>query len=133
MDRSSARRHLILAESFSEAGRLVDAIPEFQAAIQLDSTSEAACLGLATAYWRQRQFPDALPLLKRVLAASPRDPEANAMLADILEHDGDQDAAGMHARMARPATPTFFRPAWFWDAFTWREDNLSPPLRNCAR
>ena len=105
LDPSSARRHLILAESFSEAGRLVDAIPEFQAAIQLDSTSEAACLGLATAYWRQRQFPDALPLLKRVLAASPRDPEANAMLADILEHDGDQDAAGMHARMALAGNP----------------------------
>lgn len=27
------------------------------------------------------------------------------MLADILEHDGDQDAAGMHARMALAGNP----------------------------
>ena len=105
LDPGSARHHLILAESFSEAGRLVDAIPEFEAAIKLDSKSEAACLGLATAYWRQRQFPNAVPLLKRVLASSPKDPEANAMLADILEHDGDRDAASRHARMALAGNP----------------------------
>jgi tetratricopeptide (TPR) repeat protein len=105
LDPGSARHHLILAESFSEAGRLVDAIPEFETAIKLDSKSEAACLGLATAYWRQRQFPNALPLLKRVLASSPKDPEANAMLADILEHDGDRDAASRHARVALAGNP----------------------------
>jgi len=109
LDPSSARSHLILAESFAEAGRLVDAIPEFESAIQLDAKSDAACLGLATAYWRQRQFPQALPLLKRFLASSPGDPEANAMLADILEHDGDGDAALRHARVALAGNPNLFQ------------------------
>ena len=106
----SSRQHLILAESLSEAGRLVDSIPEFQAAMKLDPGSQAACLGLATAFWRQRQFPDALPLLQRVLASAPKDPEANAMLADILEHDGDREAATRHARIALAGNPDLFQP-----------------------
>jgi tetratricopeptide (TPR) repeat protein len=105
LDPTSARPHLILAESFSEAGRLVDAIPEFEAAIKQDSKLDAAYLGLATAYWRQGQFQDALPPLKRVLASSPRDPEANAMLADILEHDGQDTAAKQHAGIALAGNP----------------------------
>jgi tetratricopeptide (TPR) repeat protein len=105
LDPTSARPHLILAESFSEAGRLVDAIPEFEAAIKQDSNLDAAYLGLATAYWRQGQFQDSLPLLKRVLASSPQDPEANAMLADILEHDGQGAAAKQHAGIALAGNP----------------------------
>ncbi len=105
LDPTSARAHLILAESFSEAGRLVDAIPEFEAAIKQDSKLDAAYLGLATAYWRQGQFQDALPLLKRILASSPQDPEANAMLADILEHDGQSAAAKQHAGIALAGNP----------------------------
>ena len=105
LDPTSARPHLILAESFSEAGRLVDAIPEFEAAIKQDSKLDAAYLGLATAYWRQGQFQDSLPLLKRVLASSPQDPEANAMLADILEHDGQGAAAKQHAGIALAGNP----------------------------
>ena len=105
LDPTSARAHLILAESFSEAGRLVDAIPEFEAAIKQDSKLDAAYLGLATAYWRQGQFQDALPLLKRTLASSPQDPEANAMLADILEHDGQSAAAKQHAGIALADNP----------------------------
>lgn len=106
----SARQHLILAESLSEAGRLVDSIPEFEAAMKLDPGSQAACLGLATAFWRQRQFADAQPLLQRVLTSAPQDPEANAMLADILEHDGDRESAVRHARIALAGNPDLFQP-----------------------
>lgn len=105
LDPTSARPHLILAESLSEAGRLVDAITEFEAAIRQDPKLDAAYLGLATAYWRRAQFQDALPLLKHVLASSPRDPEANAMLADILEHDGKSAAARQHATVALAGNP----------------------------
>jgi tetratricopeptide (TPR) repeat protein len=105
LDPTSARPHLILAEAFAEARRLVDAIPEFEAAIKQDSKLDAAYLGLATAYWRLGQFQDALPPLKRVLASSPQDPEANAMLADILEHDGQDTAAKQHAGIALAGNP----------------------------
>ena len=43
--------------------------------------------------------------VKAVLASSPKDPEANAMLADILEHDGERAAARQHARMALAGNP----------------------------
>ncbi len=105
LDPKSARTHLILAESFSEARRLVDAVPEFEAAIKQDPKLDAAYLGLATAYWRQGQFQDALPLLKRIVASSPKDPEANAMLADILEHDGQNAVAKQHAGIALGGNP----------------------------
>jgi O-antigen biosynthesis protein len=109
LDPGSARSHLILAESYSEARRFLDAIPEYETAIKLDSQSDAACLGLATAYWKQREFTNAVPLLKRVLAASPKDPEANAILADIQEHDGDREAAARHARVALAGNPDLFQ------------------------
>ena len=109
LDSSSVRSHLILAESLAESGNLADAIPQYQAAMKLDANSEAASLGLATAYWKQRQFADARPLLKRVLVKLPNDPEANAIMADILEHDGDPVAAARHARVALAGNPNLLQ------------------------
>lgn len=110
LDPSSPRPHLILAESFAESGDLVRAIPEYQAALHLDPLLAPARLGLATTFWRQRQFDDALPLLRDYLASAPRDPEANAMLADILEQSGDSASALTHARLALAGNPSLIQP-----------------------
>ena len=105
LDPDSARTHLLMAESLSDAGKLVEAVPEYQAAMKLDPALDAAYLGLASEYWKQRQFDQALPLLKHVLAKSPNDPEANAMMADILEHNGDLKNAGVCAQTALKGNP----------------------------
>jgi tetratricopeptide (TPR) repeat protein len=102
---NSARPHLIMAESLADGGKLVEAVPEYQAAIQLDPKLDAGYLGLATAYWKQRQFDDALPPLQRVLEKSPKDAEANGVLADILQHNGDNAGARKHAQVALAANP----------------------------
>ncbi len=109
LDPASPRPHLILAESLAESGNLVEAIAEYQAALKLDPHLAAARLGLGTAYWRQRQFDDALPLLREYLASAPRDPEANAMLADILEQNGDPAAAFPLARLALAGNPSLIQ------------------------
>ncbi len=105
LDPNSARIHLIMAESFSDAGKLVEAVPEYQTAIKLDPRLEAAYLGLASQYWKQREFDQALPLLKHVLSKSPKDPEANGMMADILQHSGDDTNAKRYAEMALAGNP----------------------------
>jgi tetratricopeptide (TPR) repeat protein len=105
LDPNSARSHLIMAESLSDAGKLTDAVPEYQAAIKLDPRMDAAYLGLATTYWKQRQFDDAFPPLKHVLASSPKDPEANGIMADILEHNGEYERARQYAQTALAGNP----------------------------
>jgi predicted Zn-dependent protease len=105
LEPNSARSHLILAESLADSGKLPDAIREYQTSIKLAPKLEGAYLGLASLYWKQRQFDEARPLLTRILTKSPADPEANGMMADILEHDGKQADAERHAKAALTGDP----------------------------
>ncbi len=105
LDPNSAHTHLLMAESLSDAGKLVEAVSEYNAAIKLDPEMDAAYLGLASEYWKQHQFEEALPLLKHLLVKSPKDPEANAMMADILEHNGDMRSAQRYAETALAGNP----------------------------
>jgi tetratricopeptide (TPR) repeat protein len=78
LDPNSARIHLIMAEAMSDSGKLAEASAEYRTAMKLDPHLEAAYLGLASQYWKRRQFDDALPLLKHVRAGfrPPWSPEA---------------------------------------------------------
>jgi tetratricopeptide (TPR) repeat protein len=105
LDPNSARTHLLMAESLSDGGKMVEAVPEYQAAMKLDPALDAAYIGLASEYWKQRQFDQALPLLKHVLERSPKDPEANAMMADISEHNNDAKSAQRYAETALAGNP----------------------------
>jgi tetratricopeptide (TPR) repeat protein len=105
LDPASPRAHLILAESLRDEGNLTEAVREYQTVIKLDRSMEAAYLGLATTYWKNRQFDEALPLLQHVLAQSPADPEANGIMADILEHEGQYDRAKRCAEIALRGNP----------------------------
>jgi tetratricopeptide (TPR) repeat protein len=105
LDPASARTHLLMAESLADAGKPVEAVSEFNAAIKLDPQLDAAYLGLATHYWKQHEFNQALALLKQLLRKSPADPEINAIMADILEHNGDAVGAQQHAEIALAGNP----------------------------
>ncbi len=105
LDPSSARAHLILAESMRDAGDFLKSLEEYQKTIKLDPQMEAAYLGLATGYWKMREFEEALPRLKHVLANSPDDPEANGIMADILEQSGDHANAKHYAEAALRGNP----------------------------
>jgi Tfp pilus assembly protein PilF len=105
LDPNSAHTHLLMAESLSDAGKLVDAVKEYQTALKLDPNLDAAYLGLATGYWKQGEFDRALPLLKRVLEKSSKDAEAASMMADILQHNGDLPSAEHYAEIALAGNP----------------------------
>ena len=64
LDPNSARTHLLMAESLSDAGKLADAVREYQTALRLDPNLDAAYLGLATGYWKEREFEQALPFIE---------------------------------------------------------------------
>ncbi len=105
LDPASARAHLLMAESLASSGKFTEAVPEYQTAIKLNANLYAAYLGLASGYWKERQFDQALPLLKQVLDNNPKDAEANGMLADILQHNGNDAEARRHADLALAANP----------------------------
>jgi tetratricopeptide (TPR) repeat protein len=105
LDPNSAHTHLLMAESMADAGKPAEAIPEYQVAMKLDPALDGAYLGLASEYWKQHQFDQALPLLKHVLLKSPNDPEANGMMADIIEHNGDYGTAQRYAQTALRGNP----------------------------
>jgi predicted Zn-dependent protease len=105
LEPNSARTHMLMAESLADSGKLVEAVAEYNRVLKLDPRLDAAYLGLASTYWKQRQFDQALPLLKRVLQKSPNDAEANGMMADILEHNGDHVGAQHCAEIALANNP----------------------------
>jgi tetratricopeptide (TPR) repeat protein len=105
LEPTSARTHLIMGEALADEGKLAEATREYEAAMKLDPALDAAYLGLASAYWKQRQFDEALRLLQHVLAKSPKDPEANGIMADIAEHNGDNSAAEQYANLALAGNP----------------------------
>ena len=91
LDPQSARVHLILGESLRDSGKLVEAIPEYEAAIRLEPRMEAGYLGLATTYWKQGEWEEAMPPLRRALELFPRDAEAHAIMADLLFRQNDRE------------------------------------------
>lgn len=105
LDPGSARTHLVMAESLADSGKFTEAIAEYQTALTLDPQMQAASLGLASQYWKRRQFDQAVPLLQQVLRKTPEDPEANGMMADIEQHAGKDADAKRYAETALKGNP----------------------------
>ena len=105
LEPNGARTHLVMAEALADEGKFAESVAEYEATIKLDPESDAAYLGLASEYWKQRQFDQAIPLLQHLLTDSPKDPEANGIMADISEHNGDNSAAKRYAAVALAGNP----------------------------
>jgi tetratricopeptide (TPR) repeat protein len=108
LDPQSERVHLIRGESLRDAGHLQDAIQEYQMAIRLHPGSAAAYLGLATTYWKTGEMGNVSAPLLRALELSPRDPEGNGIMADLLVRQGDLVGATRCAKVALEGNPGLF-------------------------
>jgi tetratricopeptide (TPR) repeat protein len=106
---NSANTHLLMAESLADQNKAAESIAEYNAALRLDPGMDAARSGLATQSWKNRQFDEAKPLLQEVLRKNPKDPEANAMMADILERSEDTEAALRFAQTALAGNPNLIQ------------------------
>jgi tetratricopeptide (TPR) repeat protein len=105
LDPNSERVHLILGESFRDAGKLAESAEEYTRAIQIRPDSAAAHLGLATTYWKSGENETVLAPLRRALELAPNDPEANGIMADLLCRQGDYEGARRHAGAALSGNP----------------------------
>ena len=72
LDPGSASTHLVMAESLSDSGKFTEAIAEYQTALTLDSRMQAASLGLASQYWKQRQFDQAVRFCSKFCEKRPK-------------------------------------------------------------
>jgi Tfp pilus assembly protein PilF len=76
-----------------EQGRNSDAIAAFRHALTLDAGHAGAKVGLAQQYLAIGALPQARSLLDEVIVAQPELPEALYTLGQVLERQGDRDAA----------------------------------------
>jgi len=105
IDPASPRGHLILAESWRDSGKFVEAVAEYETVLRLSPKNAAANLGLATTYWKSGDPEKAIPHLEVVLRELPEDAETNGIMANILVRRGDFTKALPFARKALAANP----------------------------
>ena len=101
----SRRARLILAESYRDSGKFVDAVNEYQTLLRLSPDDPAVELGLATTYWKAGEIDNAVPALEKVLRKLPDDPEANGIMAEILVRRGDFKGGAPYAKKALKGNP----------------------------
>ncbi|PYT29437.1 MAG: hypothetical protein DMG57_11710 [Acidobacteria bacterium] len=89
LDPDAVQAHLMLAESLRDSGKYVEAIPEYETAIRLRPEMTAGYLGLATTYWKYGPQEKLTQPLERALNLSPKDPEANSIMGNVLVRQGD--------------------------------------------
>ena len=74
-------------------GLYPDAVAQFQRALKANPESDDAWYDLADAYFRMRDFADALPALQHVSSQGQNDASYLALLADVDTHLGRSDEA----------------------------------------
>lgn len=84
LDPDSARSHVLLGDVYQQLERYDDAQSEYQKALSVSPSDEAAMLGLASAYLNNYNPKGAMTVAQNALAGSPDDPELNLVMAQAL-------------------------------------------------
>ncbi len=100
LDPDSTQAHMVLGEAFREAQEFDHSVQEYQRIIDRRPTYAPAYLGLATTYWRFGRTEETLAALRKVLALSPGDPEANGIMASVLLSEHQTTDAKSFAKRA---------------------------------
>jgi len=85
--------HLSAGLLLEKQGRFEDAVQEYRQALALDATSTDAMTGLANAYMRAHQLPQAEEMLRKIATAHPNDGSVCNQLGRILTAEGKKDDA----------------------------------------
>ncbi len=85
--------HLSAGLLLEKQGRFEDAVQEYREALALDATSTDAMTGLANAYMRAHQLPQAEEMLRKLATAHPNDGSICNQLGRILTAEGKEDDA----------------------------------------
>lgn len=85
--------HLSAGLLLEKQGHFEDAEKEYQLALNLDASSTDAMTGLANAYMRGHQFPQAEEVLRKLIVARPNDGAIHNELGRVLAAEGKKDNA----------------------------------------
>ncbi len=85
--------HLSAGLLLEKQGHFDDAAKEYRLALTLDSSSRDAMTGLANAYMRGHQFPQAEEVLRKLSIARPKDGAIHNELGRVLATEGKKDDA----------------------------------------
>jgi tetratricopeptide (TPR) repeat protein len=81
---NSIRLHELLAESYRDRERYVEAEAEYKVALNLNPKEFAALVGAATNYLQEMRIDPAREMIQEALTQKPTDPEANYIMGEVL-------------------------------------------------
>jgi tetratricopeptide (TPR) repeat protein len=98
----AAEEHYYAGTDFFGEGKLVEAVAEYQKALELDPRFADALHGLAQAYHAQQDFDGTIETAERILALDPDDVLAWTSISRAYQRKGmvpEAEAAGNKARI----------------------------------
>jgi len=97
--------HLAAAALLRKQNDLDAAGREYQAAAELDPTSNDALSGLVDVYVAQKKYSGAEAILRKLLASDPKNSAARMQLARVLTAEGKNDEAARQLQAGLEASP----------------------------
>jgi tetratricopeptide (TPR) repeat protein len=93
LDKSSSAAHVLLGQVLLREGRTSEARLEFTAAGEIEPLNPDASLGLAASRILDKQYPEAIQILRMAQHRNASSPELSLMLAEALYKNNQHDAA----------------------------------------
>ena len=90
---NEAEPHLYAGELFEQQNKSGEAEHEYKQALELDSQSSDAAVGLVNIYMRARRFPDAEEYLRRLVTEHADSAPLHIQLGRVLAAEGKNEAA----------------------------------------
>ena len=97
--------HLSAGALLDKQGQPDQAEVEYKRALALDGKSADATVGLANLYMRQKKFPEAEELLRKLMVLRPDDPAVHLQLGRVLAASGKPDDAVAELQAGSKANP----------------------------
>jgi tetratricopeptide (TPR) repeat protein len=92
--RFAAEAHQLLAQVYTDLGRIADAIKSYEQVLRLHPRPFAATLALASLHLQTNDLSKATTYADQVLGIVPGSPEARAIKARVLLAKGERESAG---------------------------------------
>jgi tetratricopeptide (TPR) repeat protein len=99
--------HYNLGRFFFETAKYEDARKELEQAVRLDPSYAPALYFLALAAKQDNDLPRSTELFEKLLALQPGNPDAQFLLGQNLEHQGNSSDAVTHWKLALQADPNY--------------------------
>lgn len=105
LEPDSAESHVLLGDIYQQLERYDDAQGEYQKALAISPSDQAAMLGLASAYLSNYNPKGAMTVAQNALARRPDDPELNLVMAQALLNQHEYAEAQPYLQKSLSAKP----------------------------